>query len=1022
MIEINQINAFGRVQKCWVKKDDSFGEEPFPIYLRQCEITDIAITSLLPILKGISAAPSEEAGLSPLDIVSPVIHRIDEAYHRTLNDYQADLAKASQEDLKEKEGAVLGNFGIALIGLTTAIGIISVMSAYVFTCMGMWVGNAFAVDYFQRFYTKRQGSIHRIQWLHKVNLAEKQRLQQAKELLSNAIVIVEEPSDPQQRKSLEQLKQLFSRLFPKEAYPHVKSDSLPNVLSNDGQGNEYRPSLENRKVPSSNFNEELLFERPFDICFEDKENKIDLLLSRTPSKENFNALIHRFKGNDQQVSFPLNKEEITLLERQFEVVQKLCEEKKALPLEALSSMALAIREKASKGPLNEEDLLHLVAIGRLAMRIKFQRYPHPVQVMTVLAQLLFKKGALAQVKTGEGKSMIVALLAFVLSMQNKNTHIVSSSRSLADRDQRAFSGFFEAFGVATSSICTDSTATESFQAQILYGTASDFEFAVMREMLEGKQLFIEPPSEHPTHCRFPCVIVDEVDNLLIDTALNSARLSFSAEESYEWIYAPLVDFVKSTYTSNQEFKPADASRVIALKKYLQEYLGERYHERLVRLEDEQLRKWVDKAFTALFRLNENKDYIIASSKLKEGDLERSIKIVDADNTGRIMQGSRWSKGLHEFVEVKHKIKVEKENLIPISMSHAVFYNMYHTLYGLTGTLGSSVEREEINAIYAIDSFDVPTHHVSKRVDQPTLILPSDVDQLEEIKKRVIALRNRGRPALILCETIYDSQKVQAFLRASSLVCETLNEVQVKEEADILAEAGQPGAVTIATNTAGRGTDIKLVEECIKKGGLHVILTFFADSLRVEQQAKGRASRQGEPGSTETILSAEKLGFQNLSDLTDANRQQELLDRLVKQRQTRSRVMKHIHIYRAELERYCWLYVHKFFHNLAPLKESSKDATYSKEELIRNWSLQFYQKAEQAIQNSRLQQYAPHLEATFQKMIESGRTEAQTETFLREYENVLTEACMKEFNSIKEYMDDLFKEISSALLYNSSPSQ
>ena len=541
-------------------------------------------------------------------------------------------------------------------------------------------------------------------------------------------------------------------------------------------------------------------------------------------------IIQRFA----EMPYALTPNMLSIIEQQYLRIQAFCSEYAHHSLETLSREARRWREEPSATQERRERFL---ALGLCAIFHHFQIVLHPTQVLTILGLLLSPQGCLAQVKTGEGKSMIVALLGLLFAVEGKGIHIISSSQNLSIRDQQKFVSFFKNFEITTSHICEHDPHVERFQATILYGTASDFEFAIMRELIYFRTLFRESQRSGSIK-RFDCVIVDEVDNLTIDTILHGARIAFPAEISYDWIYAPILSFVRNRRTMS----------VVELREYLCRYEEGQFATPSLGVSDERLTMWSRAAFHALYELQEGRHYVIIPS---EG--QKKVCIIDADNTGRLMADSRWGGGVHEFVETKHSIPVARESLTPLSLSHPVYYDMYQMIFGLSGTLGARSEREEIRDIYNIGSFDVPPYRQSRRIDALPTIVPSQGILLEKILSIVMNDRAQGRPLLLLCETIADSITVSTRLTEHQVPHEVLNGIQKTPEEVVLQKAGRPGAITIATNTAGRGTDILLDEKGIRNGGLHVVLTFFPASLRVEQQARGRAGRQGQPGSSDMFV-------------------------------------------------------------------------------------------------------------------------------------------------------------------------
>ncbi len=326
--------------------------------------------------------------------------------------------------------------------------------------------------------------------------------------------------------------------------------------------------------------------------------------------------------------FPLTDKQIEQLGEFYERVDEYYRKWADCSMAEWVRMASQIRTESDG--IDTDKTLQLVAIAKHVMRIQFKITLHPTQICTVLGKLLSgnRTGCLAQVKTGEGKSYIVTLLAFVLSMQNLGVHIVSSNQGLAKRDQQDGFSFFGRFGISTGHICVNFPEASRFLPDILYGTATDFEFAIMRELLDGCSLFSESLGREK---RFDCVIVDEVDNLTIDTMLNKARLSQMAEESYEWVYEPIWRFMQG--------EAVDKS-VKALRIFLEGYRKGCFRGKVPSLTDKQLMNWMLNAVKAGKRRRKT-DYIIKPGE--DGRLR--IVIVDVNNTGELMESCRWGGGL-----------------------------------------------------------------------------------------------------------------------------------------------------------------------------------------------------------------------------------------------------------------------------------------------------------------------------------------------------------------------------------------
>jgi preprotein translocase subunit SecA len=783
-------------------------------------------------------------------------------------------------------------------------------------------------------------------------------------------------------------------------------------------------------------------------------------LERIQDEVETQKIVSRFR-QDPSVAFSLPESFLDRIEKQYRIILGYCGDWRFLSLQELIGLTSVLQEKSKEGPLTDEQVLQLVAIGRLAIRLQFDIYLYNTQILALLGLLSYRTGCFAQIKTGEGKSMIVAMLAFIMTIQGKTVHIISSSQNLAKRDQQEFSRFFATFGIQTSHICVEDQQPCHFVGDILYGTATDFEFAIMREMLNFAPLF----PTRATGKRFACAIIDEVDNLTIDTALNHARIGYPAETTYDWVYVPIFQFVMANVSFSQKNVLTSPSTIDSLQKYLQGYQNGIFAEVALQLSPERLGIWLKSAFHALHELKEKQDYVIKNQKHdKEGSI-REIVIVDAKNTGRLLHRCRWSFGIHEFLEVKHGVEVNRESVTPLSLSHTVFYPMYETLYGLTGTLGSFNERQELKDIYEIECFDVPTHHPLQRQDSPPIILPTDEDVLKAIIQRITLYQGKGRPFLGLCETIEDSLAIDCAIKEISIPHVILNEIQEESEEKIIEQAGKPGAVTVATNTACRGTDIKLALNSLMNGGLHVALTFDPESDRVRDQARGRAGRQGQPGSSEIILSAKRLGLTNLSPESI----QTYLKYLDKRRESSARVRRYVHTCRAELERYFYSFVKEFYEKLQNFMQAAtnekfingkseilgsrkllnnnikingnlsvKDHTLAEEaikllttnsitsvawkslllsmakrmksKMLIDWSLHVYDPVENMINNSRLESYALLIEIKYKDLVNSSYENKKIEEMLKESTAEISKQTEEEkiriksliFKSVKEH--------------------
>lgn len=535
--------------------------------------------------------------------------------------------------------------------------------------------------------------------------------------------------------------------------------------------------------------------------------------------------------------FSLQPDQRSLISHQYEIVAAYSKNLKNASLQQLVMTAQEIRRRGATGP---HDAFLLLAIGGEAHYFQYGTYPYPVQILTILNLLAHPsdiKGRLAQVRTGEGKTLLTTLLAFVIAGQGKPVDIVAPSRYLAKRDAEKYASFFHAFDIPVSHLCTDTPQEENFKGQILYGTNYDFEFAQMSGNISGQQklLWMNKPRS------FGTVIVDEVDNLFIDATLHSARIAIPSLVDKSSIYHPILEFVRSGKKSPEE------ATLLAQQ---------------LNLPQEELKELMEAAHTALFELKENRDYVLKPSKNR--DIEE-VTIVDWKNTGRLNEKSRWQSGLHQFVEAKHNLEIQPEGVTAASLSHPIYFNQYQQIYGLTGTLGGKSERDELKTVFNIDTFNAPTHRPNQYKRRDPILVKADHN--EAILKEIQDVGER--PILVLCETIQKTEELSCYLQEKRIGHQILNELQPEDENLVIDRAGEPGMVTLATNTAGRGTDIILHPKSLEKGGLHVICTFFPKNERVEQQGFGRSSRQGQPGSGRLILKTD----QSLEALLEQRAQQ-----------------------------------------------------------------------------------------------------------------------------------------------------
>jgi preprotein translocase subunit SecA len=557
-----------------------------------------------------------------------------------------------------------------------------------------------------------------------------------------------------------------------------------------------------------------------------------------------------FRGNNSNVAFPLSNIEINLIERQFLQIKSFEKELENLSNSQLSSliknikMELSYTNKKTSQKLKEENICKLIAVANNAFMQYLNIYPHNIQILAVLGILLPRgdfKGRLAQIRTGEGKSTIVALLTLILACQGKCVDIITSTEYLAKRDEKKYKQFLDFFGVTTSNICNADIKPEDFAGQIIYGTNYNFEFSILFDKLyktENRVLYNNKQSMRPSQV----VIVDEVDNMLVDKALNSARISYQGNKDLITVYPVIYDYIRETC----KLRRPNSIIIEQCKKLVKDY----------NIADIRLSQFVESAYKACFEQQLNVHYCIKKVDDNDNSQENMLGVVIIDqDTGRLCDGSRWQHGLHQFLEYKHGLPIKEETLTLGALSHPAFFGYYEEIYGVTGTIGTKIERSEIADIYKLTTFDVPTYKPTLRKQLDTIICNDDNEFNQIILNEVKHMLSSDRPCLILCASIEKSNAIYKLVKHSidNVYLQLLNDVQCEDEDFIVSSAGNNAAVTIATNAAGRGTDIALSLDAIKHGGLHVLFTFFPSDERIEAQGAGRAGRQGNHGSYRVVV-------------------------------------------------------------------------------------------------------------------------------------------------------------------------
>ncbi|MCK5836327.1 MAG: preprotein translocase subunit SecA [Desulfobacula sp.] len=448
-------------------------------------------------------------------------------------------------------------------------------------------------------------------------------------------------------------------------------------------------------------------------------------------------------------------------------------------------------------------------------------------------------GTISEMKTGEGKTLMSTLPAYLNALSGKGVHIVTVNDYLARRDADWMAQIYSFLGLSVGVVVhglNDDERKDAYAADITYGTNNEFGFDYLRDNMK-----FEKESLAQGHLNF--AIVDEVDSILIDEARTPLIISGPAEKSthfYTQVNAFIPAFKKEIdYTVDEESKSVSLTEEGIAK-------GEKLLdvENLYDPASIEMLHHLNQALKAHVLFKRDTDYIVKNDQ---------VVIVD-EFTGRLMAGRRYSEGLHQALEAKENVKIENENQTLASVTFQNYFRMYDKLSGMTGT--AETEAPEFKKIYNLDVMVIPTNQPMIRKDFPDLIYKTQKEKYDAAIKEIIALHKKGQPVLVGTISIDVSEDLSKKLKKKGVPHNVLNAKHHKAEAEIIANAGQKGAVTISTNMAGRGTDIKLGEGVKELGGLHILGTSRHESRRIDNQLRGRSGRQGDQGSSRFYLSLE----------------------------------------------------------------------------------------------------------------------------------------------------------------------
>jgi len=548
-----------------------------------------------------------------------------------------------------------------------------------------------------------------------------------------------------------------------------------------------------------------------------------------------------------------NDRELKRIAPMLESVNALEAEMEQLSDTALKEKTSSFRERLKDGAQIDDILTEAFAVVREASRRTLGMRPFDVQI---IGGIVLHEGKIAEMKTGEGKTLAATMPLYLNALAGKGAHVVTVNDYLARRDAEWMGPIYTFLGLTVGVIIhgmSDEERRNAYGCDITYGTNNEFGFDYLRDNMNFR-------IEDYVQREFYYAIVDEVDSILIDEARTPLIISGPSEESTDKYYR--INQVIPRLRRNSDYTIDEKSRSVVLTEE-----GVARVEKLIKVQNLyepkniEILHHVNQALKAHALFKRDIDYLV-----KDGQ----VVIVD-EFTGRVMPGRRYSDGLHQALEAKEKVTIERENQTLASVTFQNYFRMYDKLAGMTGT--ADTEAAEFKKIYNLDVLVVPTNMPMVRTDNPDVIYKTEDEKIQAIVEEVKDLHDKGRPVLVGTISIEKSELLSKYLKRNGITHNVLNAKHHEKEAEIITQAGQRGAVTISTNMAGRGTDIKLGDGVADLGGLHILGTERHESRRIDNQLRGRSGRQGDNGSSRFYLSLEDdllriFGAERISSVMD----------------------------------------------------------------------------------------------------------------------------------------------------------
>ncbi|WP_296225815.1 preprotein translocase subunit SecA [uncultured Lactobacillus sp.] len=562
-----------------------------------------------------------------------------------------------------------------------------------------------------------------------------------------------------------------------------------------------------------------------------------------------------------------DKRELKRFEKIADQVESYADQMAALSDEELQAKTPEFRSRIEKGESLDDLLPEAFAVSREASKRVLGLYPFRVQILGGIA---LHRGNIAEMMTGEGKTLTATMPVYLNALSGKGVHVVTVNEYLSSRDETEMGQLYRWLGLTVGlnvSTMSPEEKREAYACDVTYSTNSELGFDYLRDnMVVYKEQMVQRPLNY--------AIIDEVDSILIDEARTPLIISGEAEQANA-DYVRADRFVKKLVEDKSDNDADDdedhgdykidwPTKTISLTRTgIQKACDHFGLKNLYDVENQKLVHHIDQALRANYIMLKDIDYVV-----QDGE----VLIVDSF-TGRVMEGRRYSDGLHQAIEAKEGVKIQEESQTQATITYQNYFRMYKKLAGMTGT--AKTEEEEFREIYNMEVITIPTNRPVIRQDMPDLLYPTLDSKFKAVVDEIKERHAKGQPILVGTVAIESSERLSHMLDKEHIPHAVLNAKNHAKEAAIIMNAGQRGAVTIATNMAGRGTDIKLGPGVKELGGLAVIGTERHESRRIDNQLRGRSGRQGDPGYTRFYLSLED----DLMKRFGGDRVKDFLDRL-----------------------------------------------------------------------------------------------------------------------------------------------